>query len=78
MFLSFGITAVIAISAFVLIGLYTTSNSGVSVRKEVRAVLEEAIRYSLGWSAQYVAETMAKKFDNIGGRCQRVGTGSGL
>ena len=67
MFLSFGITALIAISAFVLIGLYTTSNSGESVRAEATAVLEEAIRYSLGRSAQYVAETMAKKFANLGG-----------
>ena len=28
-----------------------------------------AIRYSLGTSAQYIAETMAKKFANIGGAC---------
>lgn len=68
MFLSFGITAVIAIAAFVLIGLYTTYNSGQSVRREATKVLEDFIKYSLGRTAQYVAETMAKKFDNIGGK----------
>ena len=67
MLLSFGITAIIAISVFVMIGLYTTVNSGQSVRREASKVLEDTIKYSLGWSAQYVAETMTKKFDNIGG-----------
>ncbi|CAB9502209.1 expressed unknown protein [Seminavis robusta] len=67
MILSFGITAAIAIMAFVLVGLYTTVNSGDSVRVEATKVLTEGIQYSLGRSAQYVAETMAKKFHNIGG-----------
>ena len=67
MFLSFGITAVLAISAFVIIGLYTTIGSGQSVRTEASDVLEDLIRYSLGRSAQYVAEVVEKKFDHIGG-----------
>jgi len=68
MFLSFGITAVIAISVFVLIGMYTTIDSGNSVYNEAENVLKEMIQYSLGRSAQYLAETFTKKFDNIGGK----------
>jgi hypothetical protein len=71
MFLSFGITAMIAISAFVVIGLYTTRNSGESVESEAKAVLEEAIRYSLGRSANYVADSVAKKFANLGGKASK-------
>ena len=67
-FLSFGITAGVAISAFVVIGLFTTTGSGNSVRTESGNVLEALIRYSLGRSAQYVAEVIEKKFDHIGGK----------
>jgi hypothetical protein len=71
MFLSFGTTAVIAIGSFILVGLYTTANNGYSVRLQASVVLEESIRYSLGRSAQYAAETIAKKFDYFGGTYKR-------
>ena len=63
----------VAISAFVVIGLFTTTGSGRSVRTESGKVLEALIQYSLGRSAQYVAEVIEKKFDHIGGEFHNHG-----
>jgi hypothetical protein len=66
MFLSFGTTAVIAIGSFIMVGLFTIANNGSSVRNEASVVLEQSIQYSLGRSAEYAAEAIAKKFDYFG------------
>jgi hypothetical protein len=71
MFLSFGTTAVIAIGSFIMVGLYTTANNGSSVRVQAAVVLQESIRYSLGRSAQYAAQTITKKFEYFGGTYQQ-------
>ena len=67
MFLSFGLTGILAISVFVSINLYTARNSGSSVRNQARAVVTALVKHSLSSTAQYVAQTMTKKFNNIGG-----------
>lgn len=67
MMLSFGMTAVVALGSFILIGLYTASNSGKSVQNQARGVVTQLVKHSLSSTAQYVSETMTKKFNNIGG-----------
>ena len=61
MLLSFGTTAVIALTSFIFIGLYTASNSGKSVKNQARGVVTQLVKHSLSSTAQYVAETMTKK-----------------
>ena len=61
MMLAFGSTAMIALSAFTLIGLYTAYSSGESVKEEARTVVEELIQHSLSSTAEYIAGTMTKK-----------------
>jgi hypothetical protein len=66
MMLSFGITAVIALGSFIMIGLYTASNSGQSVQNQARAVVTQLVKTSLSRTSQYVAETMTKKVRCVG------------
>ncbi|CAB9497324.1 expressed unknown protein [Seminavis robusta] len=65
LFLSFGTTAFLAISFFILIGILTAIWSGQSVMGEARLVQEDLARYTLSTSARYVAETITKKFQNF-------------
>ncbi|CAB9515800.1 expressed unknown protein [Seminavis robusta] len=67
MMLSFGLTAVVALGSFIMIGLYTASNSGKSVQYQARGVVTQLVKHSLSSTAQYVAETMTKKFNTVGG-----------
>ena len=60
MMLSFGLTALVALSSFILIGLFTASNSGKSVQDQARGVVTQLVKHSLSSTAQYVAETMTK------------------
>lgn len=49
-----------------MIGLYTASNSGMSVQNQARAVVTQLVTTSLSRTAQYVAETMTKKVGCVG------------
>ena len=61
MMLAFGSTAVIALSTFTLIGLYTAYNAGKSVQTQARDVVEDLVKHSLSSTAEYVAQTITKK-----------------
>jgi len=65
LFLSYGTTALFAVSFFMCIGLLAAILSGQTVIEEARRVQHDLAKQVLGTSARYAAETVTKKIHNF-------------